>query len=146
MNQIINIIGNLGRDPEMRELEDGQKVTNLSVATNRRYTNASGVKVDETMWFRVAVWGAQAEPCFLHLKKGRQVDIEGRLNGTAEGNPRIYKNSEGFARTSFEVTARQVTFLGKGNGSGATAEENIPVEEADAEPKTAKKKASKAKA
>ena len=146
MFQQIILVGNLGRDPEMRELSDGQKVTNMSVATNRRYTDSNGAKRDETAWFRVAVWGGQAEPCFQHLKKGRQVHIVGRLVHSSDGNPNLYANSEGMARTSFEVTASQVTFLGSGNGNGSSSVD-IPMEDAtQAElptTKTSKKKATK---
>jgi len=66
--QKITIIGNLGRDPEMRYLPSGQAVTNISVATNRRYTDSNGQKVDETTWFRVSVWGAQAESVNQYLR------------------------------------------------------------------------------
>ncbi len=67
------IVGNLGRDPEMRYLESGQAVTNFSIASNRQYTASSGERVKETTWFRITVWGRQAETCNEYLKSGSQV-------------------------------------------------------------------------
>lgn len=106
------LVGNLGRDPEMRYTPGGQAVTNLSVATNRTYTDNSGNQVKQTVWFRVSVWGKQAESCNQYLRKGRQVLVEGRLNGDDNGNPRIWNAQDGTPRASFEVTAETVRFLG----------------------------------
>ena len=75
----IIIVGNLGRDPEMRYTPTKQPVTTLSVASNRRYTALDGTVKEETVWFRVAAWGKQAENCKAYLKKGDKVLIEGRL-------------------------------------------------------------------
>lgn len=112
--QKIELIGNLGRDPEMRYLPDGTAVTNLSIATNRRWTDrASGAPVEETAWFRVSVWGPQAESCNLYLAKGRQVHVEGRLQvDPATGGPRIWEREDGTAGAAFEIRASNVTFLG----------------------------------
>ncbi len=130
------LVGNLGRDPEMRYTPSGQAVTNLSVATNRTYTDSSGNQVKETVWFRVAVWGKQAETCHQYLRKGRQVLVEGRLTPDENGNPRIWTGQDGAARASFEVTAQTVRFLGgreeaglvtdEGEVGGPTAEDDIP--------------------
>lgn len=106
------LVGNLGRDPEMRYTPSGQAVTNLSVATNRRYTNSSGEQVEETVWFRVAVWGRQAETVHEYLRKGRQVLIEGRLVPDDNGNPRIWTRQDGTPAASFELNAQTVRFLG----------------------------------
>jgi single-strand DNA-binding protein len=73
------LVGNLGRDPEMRYTPGGQAVCTLSVATNRTWTR-DGEQQKETTWFRVTVWGKQAESVNQFLKKGRQVLVEGRLN------------------------------------------------------------------
>jgi single-strand DNA-binding protein len=108
----IILVGNLGRDPEMRYTPSGQAVTNLSVASNRTYTDGSGNQVKETIWFRVSVWGKQAESCQQYLKKGRQVLVEGRLNPDENGNPRIWNRQDGTPAASFEVTAQTVRFLG----------------------------------
>jgi len=80
MYQKIIVVGNLGRDPEMRYMPDGTAVTNFSIATNRRWTDrTTGQPAEETIWFRVSVWGRQAETANQYLSKGRQVLIEGRL-------------------------------------------------------------------
>ncbi len=112
------IVGNLGRDPELRYMPDGRPVTNLSIATNRVYSNAAGEQVKETLWFRVSVFGKQAESCNQYLAKGRLVLVEGRLQGDREtGGPRIWTGQDGSPRASFEVVANTVRFLG-GRGEG----------------------------
>ena len=104
----IILVGNLGRDPEMRYTQGGQPVTNLSVATSRRWTDReSGESREETTWFRVAVWGKQAEACNEHLTKGRMVLVEA---DRVQASP--YLNKEGEAAASLEVTARTVRFIG----------------------------------
>ena len=119
------LVGNLGRDPEMRYTPSGQAVTNLSVATNRTYTDNAGNQVKQTIWFRVSVWGKQAESAHQYLRKGRQVLVEGRLNADDNGNPRIWNAQDGTPRASFEVTAQTVRFLGGPGGEAAagTADE-----------------------
>jgi single-strand DNA-binding protein len=116
MYHTIIIVGNLGRDPEMRYTPSGQAVTNLSVATNRQYTGSDGQQVKETTWFRVSVWGKQAETCSQYLRKGRSVLIEGRLSpDPATGGPRIWQGQSG-PGAAYEVTANTVRFLGGGRG------------------------------
>jgi single-strand DNA-binding protein len=112
MFQKVILVGNLGKDPEMRYTPSGQAVTNLSVATNRSYTSSDGNQVKETVWFRVSVWGKQAETCHQYLKKGRQVLVEGRLVADENGNPRIWNRQDGTPGASFEVNAQTVRFLG----------------------------------
>ena len=75
MYQKLIIVGNLGRDPEMRYTPDGTPVTNFSVATNRRWTDASGQQQERTVWFRVSAWRRLAETCNQYLSKGRQVMV-----------------------------------------------------------------------
>lgn len=112
MYQKITIVGNLGRDPEMRYLPSGQAVTNMSVATNRRYTGSDGQRVDETIWFRVSVWGAQAETVNQYLQQGSKVLVEGRLRPDPEsGGPRIWTRNDGSPGANFEITAQNVLFL-----------------------------------
>lgn len=112
MFHTIIIIGNLGRDPEMRYTPTGQAVTSFNVATNRQYTNQNGQKVKETIWFRVSVWGRLAETCNQYLRKGSKVLIEGRLNPDPNsGGPRIWTRSDGTSAASYEVTASTVRFL-----------------------------------
>jgi single-strand DNA-binding protein len=111
------LIGNLGRDPEMRYTPSGQPVTSFSVASNRSYTGADGQKVDETIWFRVTAWGKLAETCNQYLTKGSKVLVEGRLVPDKNGGPRIWTRQDGTPGASFEVTANTVRFLsGRGDG------------------------------
>jgi single-strand DNA-binding protein len=112
MYQKMIIVGNLGRDPEMRYTPGGQAVTNMSVATNRRYNDSNGQRVDETTWFRVSVWGNQAEAVNQYLQQGSRVLVEGRLNPDPEtGGPRIWTRNDGTPGASFEITAWRVVFL-----------------------------------
>ena len=111
MFQTTILIGNLGKEPEMRYTSTGQPVTTLSVATNRRYNDANGQSQNETTWFRVSVWGKQAEPCNQYLHKGSRVVVEGRLTPDPEtGGPHIWE-SNGKVGASYEVTASTVRFL-----------------------------------
>ena len=130
----IILVGNLGRDPEMRYTPGGQAVCNLSVATNRTWSR-DGEQQKETAWFRVTVWGRQAETVNQYLKKGRSVLVEGRLNPDENGNPRIWTSNDGQPRTSFEVTAQTIRFLGgrgddvafdEDQGAGPQSEDEIP--------------------
>lgn len=108
----IILVGNLGRDPEMRYTPSGQAVTNINVATNRSYTANNGERVKETTWFRVSVWGKQAEAVNQYLRTGSKVLVEGRLNqDNATGGPRIWTGQDGSPRASFEITAQTVRFL-----------------------------------
>ena len=106
------IVGNVGKDPEMRYTPSGQAVTSFSVATNRQYTNNNGETIKETTWFRISAWGKQAETCNQYLKKGSKVLVEGRLTADpATGGPRIWKSQDGSPRASFEINAGTVRFL-----------------------------------
>ncbi|GAB1469913.1 single-stranded DNA-binding protein [Chloroflexota bacterium] len=108
----IIIIGNLGREPEMRYTPSGQAVTSFSVAVNETYTNNNGEKIKKTVWFRVTTWGKQAETCNQYLKKGQQVLVEGRMNADpATGGPKIFTRQDGTTGSSFEITAQTVRFL-----------------------------------
>jgi len=107
MYQKLIIIGNLGRDPEMRYTQDGTPVTNFSVATNRQWTDASGQVQKRTVWFRVSAWRRLAETCNQYLSKGRQVLVEGEIQ-----EPRVWQGQDGQWRASLDVTARAVKFLG----------------------------------
>jgi len=112
MYQKIIVVGNLGRDPEMRYTPSGQAVINFSVATNRQYTASDGQQVKETIWFRVSAWGRQAETCNQFLKRGSKVLVEGRLTADpASGGPRIWTRQDGTPAASFEISAIQVNFL-----------------------------------
>ena len=132
------IVGNLGRDPEMRYTPDGTPVTTFSVATNRKWNRPDGSQGEETVWFRVTAWRRMAEVCNQFLQKGRQVLVEGRLKPDENGGPRVWTGNDGVARASYELTAETVKFLG-GRGEApadegfgtpeeppAEAEEEIP--------------------
>jgi single-strand DNA-binding protein len=130
MYHTITVVGNLGRDPEMRHSPDGKPVTNLSVATNRKWTNADGTPGEETVWFRVSAWGKLAEVCEQYLSKGRRVLVEGRLRPDPEtGGPRVWTRQDGTAGASYEIVARTVRFLdsnGGGNGDSSDDKEEMP--------------------
>jgi len=112
MFHTIIIVGNLGRDPEMRYLPSGQAVTNFSVATNRQYTGSDGNLVKETIWFRVSVWGRMAEVCSQYLRRGSKVLVEGNLRpDPATGGPRLWTRQDGTTSASYEVNASTVRFL-----------------------------------
>jgi single-strand DNA-binding protein len=112
MYQKIVVVGNLGRDPEMRYTPSGQAVTNFNVATNHQYTGNDGQLVKETTWFRVSVWGRQAEACNQYLRQGSKVLVEGRLRADqATGGPKIWTKQDGSPGASFEITANTVRFL-----------------------------------
>jgi len=112
MYQQIVIVGNLGRDPEMRYTPSGTPVTSLNVATNRKYTGSDGQVVKETTWFRVSVFGKSAETCAQYLKKGSSVLVEGRLTPDKQsGGPRIWQKQDGTWGGTYEVFANTVRFL-----------------------------------
>jgi single-strand DNA-binding protein len=104
LNKIM-LIGNVGSDPEMRYTPNGKAVTSFRMATNYRYMGSDGERREETEWFRVSVWGKQAESCNQFLSKGRRVYVEGRLHS------RNWEGQDGQMRTSLEVTANRVIFL-----------------------------------
>jgi single-strand DNA-binding protein len=104
-NKII-IVGYLGRDPELRYTTDGTPVCTFSVATTERKKDKSGEFRDVTTWFRVNVWRRQAEVASQYLSKGRQVYIEGRLTANE------YQDRDGNTRTSLDVQASDIHFIG----------------------------------
>lgn len=106
MYQKLIIVGNLGRDPEMRYTPDGKAIVTLSVAASRKYKNN-----DETTWFRVTVWDKAAESCNEYLRKGARVLVEGRLTPDENGGPKVYQKKDGTWGASFDVTAETVRFL-----------------------------------
>lgn len=124
MYQKLIVAGNLGKDPELRYAPNGDAVCSFNVATNRKYNNNQGEKITETTWFRVSVWGKQAESCNQYLKKGSAVLVEGRLNADkVTGGPRTYQKQDGTTGTQFEITAESVRFLSGGRDEGQTAPE-----------------------
>ncbi len=115
----VTLVGNLGRDPELRYTANGSAVCNLSVATNEVWNDSSGEQRKRTTWWRVAVWGKQAESCSEYLSKGRPVLVEGRIRSDENGNPRVFERGDGTWGSSFEITAQTVRFL-PGRGDGTT--------------------------
>ncbi len=111
INKVI-LIGNLGKDPEVRYSPSGQAVCNLSVATSESWTDKNGQKQEKTEWHRVVVFSKLAELCGQYLQKGRQAYIEGKLQ------TRSWQDKDGQTRYTTEVVAQSIQFLG-GN-AGAT--------------------------
>jgi single-strand DNA-binding protein len=111
------IVGNLGGDPELRYLQSGSAVCNFSVAVSERWRDRqTNEQREKTTWYRVSVWGAQAETCNTYLSKGQKVMVMGNVTADA------YMNNNGEAAASLTLTARDVRFLGSrdqdGNDSG----------------------------
>ncbi len=104
------LMGNLTRDPELRYIPSGQPVTSFTVAVNRNYMAQSGEKKEEVSFIRIVVWGKMAEICNEYLKKGRPVFVEGRLQS------RSWEAQDGSKRSTIEVVAQNVQFLGTGGG------------------------------
>jgi single-strand DNA-binding protein len=120
INKVI-LIGNLGRDPELRYTQNGQPVANFSLATSENWTDkSSGEKVEKTEWHRVVVWGRTAEHCSQYLAKGRTVYIEGRLQ------TRDWEDKEGQKRSTTEINAQTVQFLGGPRGQGTSDSDAAP--------------------
>lgn len=116
MYQRLIIVGRLGRDPESRYTPQGTAVTSFSVATDRSWTDSSGQKQERTTWFRVTVWGKQAESCNQYLAKGRMVLVEGELS-----EPKPYQRKDnGEWAASLDVRASNVRFLGGADSASAT--------------------------
>ncbi|MFN3335695.1 MAG: single-stranded DNA-binding protein [Caldilinea sp.] len=106
MYQQITLIGNLGRDPEMRYTPSGVPVTNFSVAVSRRWTGQDGQPQEKTLWFRVVAWNKLAETTSQYLTKGSKVLVVGEME-----EPTAYIDREGQPRASLEVRALTVKFL-----------------------------------
>jgi single-strand DNA-binding protein len=108
------IVGNLGRDPEMRATQTGTQVANFTVATSRAYSDSGGQRQEETEWHRVVAFGRLAEICGQYLHKGKQVYIEGRIQ------TRSWEDKEsGQKRYSTEIVANEMQMLGRaGEGGG----------------------------
>lgn len=108
----VTLIGRLGQNPEVKYTPAGQAVTNFSVATNERWTDKNGQKIDRTEWHRIVVWGKLAELCGQYLAKGRQVYLEGKLQ------TRQWQDKDGQTKYSTEVLVNEVKFLGDGKQTG----------------------------
>jgi single-strand DNA-binding protein len=111
LNKVI-LIGNLGRDPEVRYTQNGTAVANFTLATNDVWTDKAGGRQERTEWHRIVVWGKQAEIVREHLTKGKQVYVEGTLQ------TRQWDDREGNKRTTTEIKAARVLMLGRPDGAG----------------------------
>ncbi|MFB3147962.1 MAG: single-stranded DNA-binding protein, partial [Thermodesulfobacteriota bacterium] len=102
----VMLIGNLGRDPEIRYTTSGQAVANFTLATTEKYTNKAGDKQEDTEWHRIVAWGRLAEICGEYLTKGRMVYIEGSIR------TRSWEDKEGNTKWTTEIVARNMQMLG----------------------------------
>lgn len=100
------LIGHLGHDPELRFTNDGKPVCNFNIATSESWKDKQGANQEKTEWHKIVVWGNQAEPCAQYLSKGSQCYIEGRIT------TREWVDKLDAKRTTTEIVANQVTFLG----------------------------------
>lgn len=109
------LVGNLGRDPELRHTPNGQAVVNFTLATSENWTDKNGERQERTEWHRIVVWGKTAEMCNQYLSKGRTVYIEGRIQ------TREWEDKDGNKRYTTEINAQTVQFIGPrtdGGGGG----------------------------
>jgi len=107
----ITLIGNVGRDPEVRQLSPDRKVVNFSIAVNDAYTDRSGVRHEKTEWFRIEFWNQKADIIEKYVRKGTQIFVEGKLS------VRTYTDKDGKERYSLDVLGNDFTLLGsRGEG------------------------------
>jgi single-strand DNA-binding protein len=126
LNKVM-IIGNLGREPEMRYTPSGRPVTTFTVATSRSWNTADGERHTDTEWFNVVTWGNLAEICKQYLTKGQQVYIEGRLQ------TRRWEDKEGVKHVTVEIVATEMMMLGERREAnhGSAGEELVASEETE---------------
>ena len=123
VNKVI-LLGNLGKDPEVRRMDDGRGVANFSLATSETYKNKSGDKVTNTEWHNIVLWSPLADIAENYLKKGSQVYIEGKISN------RSYEDKDGVKKYISEVVGRDITLLGRApesqqqNDSSSTENDN----------------------
>ena len=103
----VQLIGNLGKDPEVKHLESGKITATMSMATNEFYTDAKGDRVEKTQWHNVVTWGNNAKVAEKYLQKGSEVAVQGKLVH------RSYDNKEGHKKYVTEVVANELVLLGK---------------------------------
>jgi single-strand DNA-binding protein len=129
VNKVI-LVGNLGKDPEVRHLEGGNSVANFTLATNEYYKDKQGARVERTEWHNISAWRGLAELAEKYLKKGSQVYVEGKLR------TRQYQDKDQQTRYITEIIAEEISLLGgrpgggngssgNVNGSGSGADENV---------------------
>ena len=111
MYQKVMLIGNVGRDPELKTLPSGKPICNFSLATNERKKDLDGVVTDSTVWWRVTAWGNTAEAIARYAKKGSKMLVEGSLYADQTGNPRVFQRADGTWSANYELNANVVRFL-----------------------------------
>ncbi len=119
VNKVI-LVGNLGRDPEVRYTREGTAVANLNIATTETWNDGNGQRQEKTEWHKVVAWGKLAEIAKEYLGKGRQVYIEGRLQ------TRSWEDKEGVKRYTTEIKADQMVMLGGRGGGDAPSRDPGP--------------------
>jgi single-strand DNA-binding protein len=119
LNKVI-LIGNLGKDPEVRTFEDGTKVANFSLATTESYKNKDGNKVEQTEWHRIALWRGLADVAEKYLRKGKSIYVEGKIT------TRKYTDKDGVERSITEIIGDNMIMLGSRQDGG---EYSPPVED-----------------
>jgi single-strand DNA-binding protein len=113
VNKVI-LVGNLGRDAEMRFTSGGTPVATVSMATTERFTDREGQKKEDTQWHRIVIWGKTAESLHEYLTKGKQIYVEGKLQ------TREWQDKEGKTNKTTEVRADKIVLLGGGGGGDRT--------------------------
>jgi single-strand DNA-binding protein len=127
VNKVI-LIGNLGRDPEVRYMPDGGAITNVSIATTENWKDKNGEKQEKTEWHRVAFFGKLAEIAGEYLKKGSQVYVEGRLQ------TRKWQDKDGNDKYTTEIVADRMQMLGSRQGMGGGGDREAPERESAPRP------------
>ncbi|MGL2965252.1 single-stranded DNA-binding protein [Flavobacterium sp. XGLA_31] len=107
MRNKVQLIGHVGQEPEIKNLEGGKKVANLTLATNEYYKNDKGEKVEQTEWHRITAWGKVADIIEKYVEKGKEIAIEGKLSH------RSYEDKDGNKRYVTEVVANDILLLSK---------------------------------
>lgn len=120
LNKVL-LIGNLGKDPEIRNLENGATVAHFSIATTETYKNKSGTWQDQTEWHNIVAWRGLAERSEKYLKKGMQVHIEGRIK------TRNWEDKEGKKHYQTEIQADDIILLGKMDNSKKGSSSTFPI-------------------
>jgi single-strand DNA-binding protein len=119
VNKVI-LVGNLGKDPEVRSIEGGAKVATFSLATNEVFKGKDGNKVEQTEWHNIVVWRGLAELAEKYLRKGSQIYLEGRIK------TRSWDDKEGNKKYITEIVGDNMTFLGKPGGGGGDSQQAPP--------------------
>lgn len=124
------LIGNLGRDPELRYTQSGTAVCTFTIATTERWTDRGGERQEKTEWHRIVAWSALGENCSKFLSKGRQVYVEGRIQ------TREWEDRDGNTRYTTEINARDVQFLGSRGGGDSSGDSDPSFSEPSDGPST----------